>query len=175
MFSYVVACSCNIISWGIDDFFVMCINYVFHVAHATVAYFNVVFIEQLVKFVVSKKVLINHFRNWFPTFIETFYVAMWFLRFCCLFLDFAYRFLLLIDNKKSVFRQFWEWMWKVHEIHSFHHEIRKIYHTIQFQWFCNERNALRTRLSYKLVITVSLLFSPIWKLKDFFVLSQLNI
>ena len=34
-------------------------NYVFHLGHAAVAYFNVVFIEQLVKFVVSKKVVIN--------------------------------------------------------------------------------------------------------------------
>ena len=122
-----------------------------------------------------RKCLLINFRNWFPTFSETFYVVMWFLRFCCLFLDFAYRFLLLIDNKKSVFRQFWEWMWKVHEMHSFHHEIRKIYHTIQFQWFCNERNTLRTRLSDKLVIAVFLLLNPIWKwaltyliLQDFF-------
>ena len=34
-------------------------NYVFHVEHAAVAYFNVVFTEQLVKFLVSRKVLIN--------------------------------------------------------------------------------------------------------------------
>ena len=40
-------------------FFVMRINYVFHVGHAALAYFNVVFIEQLVKFVVSREVLIN--------------------------------------------------------------------------------------------------------------------
>ena len=40
-------------------FFVMRINYVFHVGHAAVAYFNVVFIEQLLKFVVSREVLIN--------------------------------------------------------------------------------------------------------------------
>ena len=33
--------------------------YVFHVEHAAVAYFNVVFIEELVKFVVSREVLIN--------------------------------------------------------------------------------------------------------------------
>ena len=46
---------------GIDYFFVMRINYVFHVGHAAVAYFNVVFIEQLVKFVVSREVLINQF------------------------------------------------------------------------------------------------------------------
>ena len=59
MFSYTVACSCNIIFWGIDYFFVMRVNYVFHVGHANVAYFNVVFIEQLVKFVVSREVLIN--------------------------------------------------------------------------------------------------------------------
>ena len=35
------------------------LNYVFHVGHADVAYFNVVFIEQLVKSVVSRRVLIN--------------------------------------------------------------------------------------------------------------------
>ena len=35
------------------------INYVFHVGHALTAYFNVVFIEQLLKSVVSRKVLIN--------------------------------------------------------------------------------------------------------------------
>ena len=39
-------------------FFVMRINYVFHVEHAAAAYFNVVFIEQFVKFVVSREVLI---------------------------------------------------------------------------------------------------------------------
>ena len=39
----------------------MRINYVFHVRHAAVAYFNVVFIEKLVKFVVSREVLINSF------------------------------------------------------------------------------------------------------------------
>ena len=59
MFSYTVACSCNIIFWGIDYFFVKRINYVFNVGHAAVAYFNAVFIEQLVKFVVSREVLIN--------------------------------------------------------------------------------------------------------------------
>ena len=59
MFSYAVACFCNIIISEIDYFFVMRINYVFHVGHAAVAYFNVVFIEQLVKFVVSREVLIN--------------------------------------------------------------------------------------------------------------------
>ena len=57
--SYTVACSCNIICWGIDYFFVMRVNYVFHVGHAAVAYFNVVFTEQLAKFVVSRKVLIK--------------------------------------------------------------------------------------------------------------------
>ena len=42
------------------DYFLLCIiNYVFHVGHAAVAYFNVVFIEQLVNFVVSREVLIN--------------------------------------------------------------------------------------------------------------------
>ena len=59
MFSYTVACSCNIIFWGIDYFFAMRINYVFHVGHAAAAYFNVVFIEQFVKFVVSREVVIN--------------------------------------------------------------------------------------------------------------------
>ena len=49
----------NIIFWGIDYFFVMRVNYVFHVGHAAVAYFNVVFIEQLVQFVLSREVLIN--------------------------------------------------------------------------------------------------------------------
>ena len=34
-------------------------NYVFHVKHAAAAYFKVVFIEQLVKFVLSREVLIN--------------------------------------------------------------------------------------------------------------------
>ena len=38
---------------------IMRINYAFHVGHAAVACFNVVFIEQLVKFVVSREVLIN--------------------------------------------------------------------------------------------------------------------
>ena len=37
----------------------MRVNYVFHDRHAAAAYFNDVFIEQLVKFVVSRKVLIN--------------------------------------------------------------------------------------------------------------------
>ena len=37
----------------------MGINYVFHIGHAAVAYFNVAFIEQLLKFAVSIKVLIN--------------------------------------------------------------------------------------------------------------------
>ena len=59
MFSYAVACPCNIIFWRVDHLFVMRINYVFHVGHAAVAHFNVVFIEQLVKFVVSRKILIN--------------------------------------------------------------------------------------------------------------------
>ena len=44
---------------GIDYFFIMCVNYAFHVGHAAVAYFNVVFIEQLVKFVLWREVLIN--------------------------------------------------------------------------------------------------------------------
>ena len=43
------------------SFSVMRINHDFHVGHATVTYFNVVFIEQLVKFVVSREVLINQF------------------------------------------------------------------------------------------------------------------
>ena len=47
--------------WGIDYFFVMRIKYVFHVGHAAVAYFDVVFIEELVKFVVSREVFINEF------------------------------------------------------------------------------------------------------------------
>ena len=38
---------------------IMPINYTFHVGHAAVACFNVVFIEQLVKFVMSREVLIN--------------------------------------------------------------------------------------------------------------------
>ena len=62
MFSYEVACSCNVILWSIAYLFVMRIDYIFHVGHAAVAYvayFKVVFIEQLAKFVVSRKVLIN--------------------------------------------------------------------------------------------------------------------
>ena len=59
MFSYTVACPCNINFCGIDYIFVMRINYVFQVGQAAVAYFNVVFIEQFVKFVVSREVLIN--------------------------------------------------------------------------------------------------------------------
>ena len=62
MFSYAVACSGNIIFRRVDylfDYLFMCINYVFHVGHAVAAYFNVVFIEQLVKFVLSRKVLIT--------------------------------------------------------------------------------------------------------------------
>ena len=59
MFTYAVARSCNIIFWGFDYLFVMRISYVFLFGHADVAYFNVVFIEQLVKFVVLRKVLIN--------------------------------------------------------------------------------------------------------------------
>ena len=59
LFSYAVECFCNIIFWRIDHFFVMRINYLFHVGHAAVPYFNVVFTKQLVKFVTSKKVLIN--------------------------------------------------------------------------------------------------------------------
>ena len=43
---------------GLIIFLVMRSNYVFQVGNAAVAY-NVVFIEQLVKFVVSRKVLIN--------------------------------------------------------------------------------------------------------------------
>ena len=56
---YKVACSCNIIFRKVDFF--MCINYVFQVGHAPVAYFNVDFIKQLAKFVVSRRVLINYF------------------------------------------------------------------------------------------------------------------
>ena len=61
MFSYVVACSCNVIFWRVNVIFSFryALNYVFHVGHADVAYFNVVFIEQLVKSVVSRRVLIN--------------------------------------------------------------------------------------------------------------------
>ena len=44
---------------GIDYLFVKRIDYVFHIGHAAVAYFNVAFIELFVKFVVSRKVLIN--------------------------------------------------------------------------------------------------------------------
>ena len=54
---YAVACSCNIIFWGI--IFLLCVLIAFHVGHAAVTYFNVVFVEQLVKFVVSSEVLIN--------------------------------------------------------------------------------------------------------------------
>ena len=42
-----------------DYSFFMRMNYVFHVGHAAVAYFNFVFIEQLLKFVVSREVLFN--------------------------------------------------------------------------------------------------------------------
>ena len=59
MFPHAVAYSCNIILLRVDYLFVVRINYVFHVGHTAVAYCNVVFIEQLVKFVVSRKVLVN--------------------------------------------------------------------------------------------------------------------
>ena len=36
VFSYTGVCSCSVILWRIDDFFVMRIKYVFHVGHATV-------------------------------------------------------------------------------------------------------------------------------------------
>ena len=39
--------------------FLLCVLIVFHIGHAAVVYFNVVFIEQLVNFVVSREVLIN--------------------------------------------------------------------------------------------------------------------
>ena len=61
MFSYTAARSCNIIFWGIDNFFVTHTNYVFLAGHAAVAYFNVVFMDQLVKFVVSREALMNYF------------------------------------------------------------------------------------------------------------------
>ena len=48
-----------ILSFGGLIIFLLCVLIVFHVGHAAVAYFNVVFIEQLVKFVVSREVLIN--------------------------------------------------------------------------------------------------------------------
>ena len=57
--SYTIACPCNIFFWRVDYLFFMCINYAFHVGHAAAAYFNVVFTEQLVHFVVPRKVLIN--------------------------------------------------------------------------------------------------------------------
>ena len=47
------------ISFGGLIIFWLCVLIVFHVGHAVVAYFNVVFIEQLVKLVVSREVLIN--------------------------------------------------------------------------------------------------------------------
>ena len=51
----------------------MHINYVFEVWPAVVAYFNNVFIEQLVKFVwCRRKYLLINFRHWFPTFVKTF-------------------------------------------------------------------------------------------------------
>ena len=56
---YKAACSYNIIFLRIDYFFVMCINHVFHIGHAAVTYFKVAFIEQLVKFLVLREVLIN--------------------------------------------------------------------------------------------------------------------
>ena len=60
MFPYAVACSYNVILWRVDYPFVRRIDYVFHVGHAAVAYFNILtFIEQLVKLVVSRKVLVN--------------------------------------------------------------------------------------------------------------------
>ena len=37
------------------------LNHIFHIGHAAVAYFNVVFIKKLVKFVVLSKLLINYF------------------------------------------------------------------------------------------------------------------
>ena len=72
MFSYAVAGSCDIIFWRIDYLFAMGINFEFPVGHAAVAYFNVVFIEQLLKYVVSRKCLLISFRNSFLTFVETF-------------------------------------------------------------------------------------------------------
>ena len=44
---------------SVDYLFVMRINYVFHGGHAAIAYFNVVFIEQIVRLVVSREVVIN--------------------------------------------------------------------------------------------------------------------
>ena len=49
----------TILSFGGLIIFWLCVLIVFHVGHAVVAYFNVVFIEQLVKLVVSREVLIN--------------------------------------------------------------------------------------------------------------------
>ena len=73
VFSYAVTCSCNIIFCRVDYLFVMHINYVFDVWPAVVAYFNNVFIEQLVKFVwCRRKYLLINFRNWFATFVKTF-------------------------------------------------------------------------------------------------------
>ena len=69
MFSYTVACSCNIIFWGIDYFFAMRINYVFHVGHAAVAYFNVGCLDTITP---RKKTVTS-----FLTFLE----ILWF---CCI-------------------------------------------------------------------------------------------
>ena len=59
MFSYAIACSCNIIFGRVIIFLSCVLNVFFHVGHVAVANFEVVFIEQLVKFEVSSKVLIN--------------------------------------------------------------------------------------------------------------------
>ena len=45
--------------WGLI-IFLLCVLVVFHVGHAAAAYFKVVFIEQFVKFVVSREVYYIH-------------------------------------------------------------------------------------------------------------------
>ena len=47
MFSYAVACSCNNTLWRVDYLFDMRINYVFHVGHSSVVYFNVVTVRSV--------------------------------------------------------------------------------------------------------------------------------
>ena len=85
--------------------------YVFHVRHAAVAYFNVAFIEHIVKFVVSSKCLLINFKNWFPTFVETFCcMGDWTRLFFLYFLLFLYLFIsfyILIFLYFLIFLNFW--------------------------------------------------------------------
>ena len=50
----------------------MIINYCFHVFGATIADVEAVFVEDLVKAVVSRKMLISRFKKYWPIFVDTF-------------------------------------------------------------------------------------------------------